>query len=99
MRFNINAVDLGDFKKPPYRFGGEDSHNFDEDDLIETHCGGYGYIESKRTSLFCRKLTADWTAEEKTDDDFDRNHFTFTLRTQLPVTSQTNFLAALITMT
>ena len=75
MRFNINAVDLGDIKNPPYRFDDVVSFDFDEGDLIETACGGYGYIESMPGSLFCRKLTADWTVEEKTEDEFDRNHF------------------------
>ena len=75
MRFNINAVDLGDIKNPPYRFDDFVSRDFDEGDLIETVCGGYGYIESIRNDFFCHKLTADWTAEEKSEDEFDRNHF------------------------
>ena len=71
MKFNINAVDLGDFQKFPYPEidQGDREIIYDEDDFIETHCGGYGYVESVRFSLLCRKLTGVWTEDSGSESE------------------------------
>ena len=79
MKFNIHEVDLGDFEAWPYRkttYGDEEVID-EAGDLIETVWGVYGYVEIVTYSLFCRKLTAEYTPgwESESEEDFDNNHF------------------------
>ena len=79
MKFNINAVDLGDFKKLRYPAidHGDEEVIYGEDDFIETHCGGYSYVESVWFNLLCRKLTGEWTEDSgsESEEDLIKNTF------------------------
>ena len=79
MKFNIDAVDLGNFEAWPYRKTtyGDEAVVDNAGDLIETVWGEYGYVEIMTYSLFCRKLTEDYKSglESETEEEFDNNYF------------------------